>query len=296
MILPRRKNMVTENRVTERRMESNGTEALANLNNDVFSGVVRRLRSFAEEGPQDWKIKSAGGSKYRLLVANTPELRERAFRLGCRVYKEMGYIKEDEHPLLCSRFDARADTFVLLVADEQNHDVATLSLVFDSEEDGLPLDEIFCPEADKLRTRGKRTAEIVRLAVDGKIGGGREIILHLFNFAYVYAKHVKNCDGFLITVNPRHVPFYVRSWGFEVIGEERACPKVQNAPAVLLYLCFVYVSTRAWREAGRPAKPGDRSSLYPYAYPPEAEPFIASFLRLRHAPMSAEEALRLGLR
>jgi UDP:flavonoid glycosyltransferase YjiC (YdhE family) len=291
----RRKNMMTKNRVAERRTENNSTDSFTNLS-DAFVSVVRKLRAFAEEGPEEWNIKAGGGSKYRLLVANTSELRERAFRLGSRVYKEMGYIKEQSQALLYSRFDARSDTFVLLVADEHNHDVATMTLVFDSEEEGLPLDDIFCPEADKLRTRGKRTAEIVRLAVDGKIGGGREIILHLFNFAYVYAKHVEKCDGFLITVNPRHVPFYVRSWGFEVIGAERACPKVQNAPAVLLYLCFVYVSTRAWREAGRPAKPGDRSSLYPYAYPPEAEPFIASFLRQRHAPMSAEEALQLGLR
>jgi hypothetical protein len=253
---------------------------------DTYPQLLRQLRRWTLEAPNAWPVTSGNGKHFRLLVANTPELRERAFRLGFRVYGERGYVDENERGLLCSYFDAQPDTFILLAADEENNDVATLTLVFDSEEDGLPLDDIFCGEADKLRARGKRAAEIVRLAVDKQFGGGREVILHLFNFAYIYAKHVKNYDGFLITVNPRHAPFYARSWGFEALGAERACPKVRSAPAVLLYLCFVYVSTRALLEAGRQAGPQERSSLYPHAYPPEAEPFIAAFLNHRQRPMS----------
>ena len=285
--------MIAQNRVAAILAERQ-TAAFAE-GSGSFAGVFRRLRTLVEEGPAEWDITSAGNRKFRLLVAGTPELRERAYRLGARIYKQMGYLPADGPELLVSKYDARPDTFTLLVADEDDRDVATLTLVFDGSEDGLPLDDVYRPEADRLRVRGKHLAEIVRLAVDGPRGGSREVLLHLFNFAYIYAKCVKNCDGFLITVNPHHVPFYVRSWGFEVVGAERACPKVQDAPAVLLHLCFVYVAARAWREAGRPAQSGDRSSLYPNAYPPEAEPFIAAFLKHRHKPMTTEEAERLGL-
>jgi hypothetical protein len=207
----------------------------------------------------------------------------------------MGYIPEDGPNLLCNRFDADPETFVLLVTDAHGCDVATMTLVFDSAENGLPLDDIFQADADRFRARGKRLAEIVRLAVDPSGRSGREVLIHLFNFAYVYAKHVKGYDGFLVTVNPRHAPFYERSWGFKVYGEEKPCPKVQNAPAILLHLCFAYVSERALREAGRPVKPGEKATFYTHAYPTEAEPFIAAFLRNRHNPMTQDEATRLGL-
>jgi hypothetical protein len=262
-----------------------------------FHDIFRKLRRLAENGPEAWDIQGDGDvkGKFRLLVANTPELRERAFRLGARVYKKMGYLPETSPDLLCSRFDARPDTFILLVVGEDGRDAATLTLVFDSEEDGLPLDDIYQPEADVLRAKGRRLAEFVRLAVDDSIRGHQEILVHMFNFCHVYAFHVMNLDDFLITVNPRHVAYYRRLLGFEVGGVEKLCPKVQNAPALLLRLTREYVETQVHLTAGSYQRERNHRSLYPFFYAQEVEPFIAAFLKHRHKPMTAAEAERLGL-
>lgn len=270
-------------------------EAADDLDESFFPSLLRNFRRHALESPNAWPITDGRKKKFRLMVANSPDLRERAYRLGYRVYRKMGYIEADERAMLCSRFDAHPDTFVLLVTDETGEDVATLTLVFDTETEGLPLDDIFFLEADKLRARNRRSAEIVRLVVAEKVGGGREVLLHLFNFAYIFAKTVKQSDGFLITVNPRHAPYYVRSLGFQSSSDVKPCPKVRGAPAVLLHLDFAVAVERVVREAGLPPQAGAKSSLYPFLYSPEAEPFIAAFLANRHRPMGCEEAEHLGL-
>jgi hypothetical protein len=266
------------------------------VSTDPFVSVLQSFRGLIADGPLGWEFQAQGERKFRLLVANTPELRERAFRLGARIYKQMGYIPESGPELLASHFDARPDTFVLLAADEQGRDAATLTLVFDSEEDGLPLDDIYQEEADVLRARGRRVAELVRFAVDDSVRGNREVLIHIFNFCYVFARLVMNYTDFAVTVNPRHAAYYRKLLGFEIMGEERVCPKVQGAPAVLLRVSFEYGAERVRASGGKQQRSREDRSLYPFFYAPEAEPFIAAFLKHRHKPMTAPEMERLGLK
>jgi hypothetical protein len=286
--------MMAANEKTQPVINSRVSDRLGMVGGDPFSHIFRSLRQLVELGPQEWDITAAQKKNFKLLVANNPILRERSFRLGAEVYQKMGFVGENSE-LLYSNFDARPDTFVLLVENEERKDVATLTIVCDSDEDGLPLDDIYLDEADRIRARGRRTAEIVRLAVDDSIRGSREVLVHLFNFAFIYARYVAQCDDFVITVNPHHAAYYGKLLGFKQIGEERACPKVQNAPAVLLHLPLEYPTERIRRSGGKLARNGDDRSLYPFFYTAEAEPFIAAFLRHRHMPMTVEEIERFGL-
>jgi hypothetical protein len=285
--------MIAENRIATRL--TGELPMKKTTGNFSFADVMRELRSLAENGPSEWDVHAGGGKRYRLLAANTPELRERAFRLGARIYKQMGYIPAAGPELLYSHFDARPDTFILLVADEQNRDAATVTLVFDSEEDGLPLDDIYQTEADHLRAKGRRLMEMVRLVVDDSLRSSREVLVHLFNFCSIYTQHVMGYTDCLITVNPHHAAFYRKLLGFEIVGKERACPKVQNAPAVLLGVSKEYVQKRVRESGGRLRRNAEDRSLYPHFYAQEAEQFIAAFLKHRHQPMTQAETVRYGL-
>jgi hypothetical protein len=90
-------------------------------------------------------------------------------------------------------------------------------------------------------------------------------------------------------------PYPSKLFGFEVGGAEKACPKVQNAPALLLRLTREYVETQVRLTAGSYQRERNHRSLYPFFYAQEVEPFIAAFLKHRHKPMTAAEAERLGL-
>jgi hypothetical protein len=259
-----------------------------------ISTLFRKLRHLAETGPTYWSIASERGKMFRLFVANTPALREQAFQLGARLYRRMGYVPAEGQERLVSSFDDHPDTLILLITDEDGRAAATATIVYDNETDGLPLDDIYQAEADKLRAHGRRLAEYVRLAVDDSVRGCREVLVHLFSFGTIYSWLVMDYDDFVITVNPRHAPYYQRLLGFETVGEVKTCPKVQNAPAVLLRLSREYMERRISESGGRLTRERADRSLYPFFYAPEAEPFIAAFLRHRHKPMTMAEAKRLG--
>jgi hypothetical protein len=52
-----------------------------------------------------------------------------------------------------------------------------------------------------------------------------------------------------IEVNPRHAPFYRRKLGFEMVGEQKMCRRVQ-APAVLLHQKLSYIAEQIIRYGG----------------------------------------------
>jgi hypothetical protein len=153
--------MMAANEKTQPVINSRVSDRLGMVGGDPFSHIFRSLRQLVELGPQEWDITAAQKKNFKLLVANNPILRERSFRLGAEVYQKMGFVGENSE-LLYSNFDARPDTFVLLVENEERKDVATLTIVCDSDEDGLPLDDIYLDEADRIRARGRRTAAVAK--------------------------------------------------------------------------------------------------------------------------------------
>ena len=109
---------------------------------------------------------------------------------------------------------------------------ATLRLGLDSGA-GLQADALYEREIDPLRSASRRVAEVTRLAIDAPCHPA-PLLYALFEQAMGYLRHQPPITDLVIEVHPRHARFYVQRFGFNQIGAERVCERV-NAPAVLLH-------------------------------------------------------------
>jgi len=142
----------------------------------------------------------------------------------------------------------------------------TLSLRLDSAS-GLRADELYRPEIEAYRIRGRVVCEMTGFAVDRDYGS-REMLACLFHLLYLYAHRRHGCSDLFIEVNPRHVGFYEQRLRFRIAGPERTCLRVA-APAVLLHLDLGYVEAllrRAVHDRSATAR-----SLYAFFFPPHEE-------------------------
>ncbi|MCD6681431.1 MAG: N-acetyltransferase [Burkholderiaceae bacterium] len=205
--------------------------------------------------------------RFKIRLANTEGSRSSASYLIQKMYGWRGYavspLSADKRP-------------ITIVASDGAQALATISIGFDSQEK-LLADELYGPELDSLRAGGARLCEFTRLAVD-RNEQSREVLAMMFHVAYMYARRFANCTDLLIEVNPRHVRFYRAMLGFEAIGEERTCPRV-NAPAVLLRLDLSYAQRQIARFGGHREWATKVRSLYPLAFSPREEDGICGRLR-----------------
>lgn len=211
---------------------------------------------------------------YQISSAHSCGQRSSASSLIHRMYATRGYLSAalpDEPP----------PTRMTLVAREHDATVATLSIGFDSPT-GLHVDALFLPEVDVLRQAGRRVCEFTTLAMD-QLVRSRRVLASLFHMAYIHAHRVQGFDTLLIEVNPRHVLYYRRMLGFEVMAAQRHSARVE-APAVLLGVNFSYIREQIERFGGRlDGAPGERS-MYPDFFSPSEEASIV------HRLMPADHA------
>ena len=111
--------------------------------------------------------------------------------------------------------------------------VSTLSVYVDNP-GGLPLDSVYPDELARLRSGGRRLAE-VGLFGDRRdhLNRSAEGLFELMRFAYCYGVYGK-CDEAVIGIHPDHAAFYKRFFAFEQIGETRSYATVKDSPVVLL--------------------------------------------------------------
>jgi len=170
---------------------------------------------------------------------------------------------------------------ITLLVFKLGQSVGTVSLNLDSES-GLLLDELYKPEADKLRQLGRRLSEVCKFAVDHVVNSKR-LLATMFHIVFIFAYRIHNCTDFLIEVNPRHVAFYRRMLGFERWGEERTCARVA-APALLLRLDLDHMCRMIQAFGGRGDGARGERSLYPYFFSPAEEKGITR--RILHDPLA----------
>ena len=216
------------------------------------SNVISFPKSPGLHEVQDLVLARSGCTLRR---ARTSEQRNQASLLIKNMYEGRGYVTDTAATL--------SDGFNLVTLEASDHDnvVGTLSLRIDSA-GGLFADELYRSEIDILRKTGHRICEMTKLAFD-PAHSSKEIIASLFHLGYIYASSIYHCTDLLIEVNPRHVAFYQRRLGFQVIGEERNCPRV-DAPAVLLLVATDYMEKQIIRFAG--SRNSGEKSFYPYFF------------------------------
>lgn len=173
-----------------------------------------------------------GEEGLRTVVAIFPEQLQAAEHLVRRRYAWRGY-----HVALSEDFDAGTPGSegqpVTLLAEERGKLLGTLTVRPDSPH-GLLAEESYASEIEQLRREGHRVGELVKLAVEEGVDWKRALDA-LVQSAYLVTHVVHALTDVLIEVNPRHVRFYQRMFGFMVAAGERICARA-GAPSVLLQL------------------------------------------------------------
>lgn len=174
--------------------------------------------------------------------ARMDEDRAQAVALIARIYQKSGYAKPGGESAISTWLSSpSAATFAARIGETL---LGTITVIGDSPA-GLPMDSLFKDLVDPLRKEAGKLAEVGQFAIDRELvrefqkehpreALDRAISLSLFRAALSYGLR-QQFDLFCITVNPKHEAFY-RSVGFEVFGETRSYPSVENAPAVPMRL------------------------------------------------------------
>ena len=179
-------------------------------------------------------------------IAETREELEEAYRVVHDTYVEEEYM--DPHPskMRIKLMNAHPHT-ITFIGKKEDHVAITLTVIPDSPL-GLPVDDIYKQEVDRLRAMQRSVVEVGSLAShvlyrDHKKNSHMEIITRLKNIALhidmasiVYSSHYLNADDMVIAVHPKHKKFYEQVLLFEPFGEEKAYPDVKGNLAVGLRL------------------------------------------------------------
>lgn len=195
---------------------------------------------------------------YSIHLVNSFKQRIKASTLIKRMYASRGYSTESNSVF------SHAPNQLTFLASIGDIVAGTLTLKIDSEE-GLLADELYQSEIDYFRKKGKRVCELSKLVLDPQ-HGSKEMIAVLFQFAYIYARNLYQATDFFCEVNPRHATPQRRMFGFQQIGEEKTCPRV-NAPAVLLHLEHKFIKKQINSLAGTCDTNTTSRSLYPHCIP-----------------------------
>ena len=216
------------------------------------------LHSLLQDGLDDRCSSSSDISRrlFQIRMADSAGKRSDASILINRMYATRGYrcagLPENE-----------ASRRITLVASEHDETIGTISIGFDSRE-GLLVDALFGAETAEMRRAGHRLCEFTKLAIDGVVRS-RRVLASLFHVAYLYSHRVLGGTHLMIEVNPRHVNYYKRMLGFQVVGPERLNERV-NAPAVLMCLDFNHASAQIEKFGGRSETSASERSLYPFFF------------------------------
>ena len=178
-------------------------------------------------------------SGLRTVVALHPEQRRAAEHLVRRRYAWRGYRASNDD---CDRTTAFAEGRpVTLLAEDGGRLLGTLTVRPDSPH-GLLAEESYSTEIERLRGAGRRVGELVKLAVEEGVDW-KAALNALVQSAYLITRVVHALTDVLIEVNPRHVRFYERVFGFVVAASERLCVRA-GAPSVLMQLDLVQFGRR----------------------------------------------------
>lgn len=230
---------------------------------------------------------------YTIKIANTLDEREAVFRLGYKTYLEKGYIKENDSKKLICDYDFNEETIILIVQDKEKNIVGSATLVFD-DAFVLPASKVYQQELNSIKMVSKKNTEICRFVINSNCRYSKEILVLLFNYAAIYIHKVKNYDGLVIEVTPRHKNYYKELMCFEEFGGEKQCPQVQNTVGVLLYL-----STQSYRNTiielrSKSNHQKKDRSLFPYFLKLEQENLVANYLTNQATPMNEIEKQYFG--
>jgi hypothetical protein len=167
---------------------------------------------------------------YVFKIADSTDELLNAYKLLYHEYLHAGYIKQNKNKILFTKYHLLPKTTVF-VAKFGKFTVSTATLVRDSKQFGLPMDDLYRKELHTLRNDNRKIVEVGSLA-SNKFQFTRSGIQNFTKLLFLYCVFI-DTDDVCVMVNPKHVPLYKRLCDLEIFGEEKFYPKV-NATAVAL--------------------------------------------------------------
>ena len=172
-------------------------------------------------------------SHFKFRLATTHGRKQLARMLVQKMYATRGYeteaIDTTTAPEAASLVQAIDDSppeeleapaeLTLVVSDSKERPCGTMSMIFDSDK-GLPADEVFKDLLDPLRNEGRRLIEVGRLAID-RTEASKRLFAGMLHIFLIYATVIHRCTDCIIEVNPRHVGYYKRMLGWDVLSDTR---------------------------------------------------------------------------
>jgi len=234
----------------------------------IYGDVALRMKNLTvEELDASRDDPGAIPGAFKIRIARSPDLHRDATILVENRYSWRGLLPPR------TRTDPNLLTFV---AYDEGKLVGTVGIRLDSP-DGLAADGLYADEISAVRAGGYRVCEFTRLAVDVS-SVSKPVIAALFHTAYLLAYRLRQFNFAVIEVNPRHVGYYRRALGFEILGPERHNARV-DAPAVLMCTPFESIAENLRRYAGRDPSEVKTRSLFVYGFTPDEEASILARLR-----------------
>ncbi len=154
-------------------------------------------------------------------IATTTDEMEQAFELVTKQYTSVG-LHENEKQLRLTKYHLLPDSKVFIaikkMPDGKEKVVGTFSLIIDSSM-GLPMDEIYQYDLDRLRITGLKLSEVIGLAVSAdNLSAKNNIVMYLFKICLQYSRECDVSD-LLCSVTQKHISFYEDLLLFQPIGE-----------------------------------------------------------------------------
>lgn len=181
---------------------------------------------------------------YVFKIADSTDELLNAYSLLYQEYLHAGYIKQNTNKILFTKHHLLPKTTVF-VAKSGKTILSTATLVRDSKQFGLPMDELYGTELKKLRSDQRKILEVGSLA-SNRYQFTRSGIQNFTKLLFLYCVFL-DADDVCVMVNPKHVPLYKRLCDLEVFGKEKYYPKV-NAPAVALRADVSQVREKLYRK------------------------------------------------
>lgn len=173
------------------------------------------------------------GGEVIIQVANQIGRRQKAYQLLYDLYSKMGITQNNGDGLWLSIHDALPETITFVSEDWRGCIEGALTVVFDSSI-GLPADDLYKKEIDKMRNGGEQVCEIVSLGINNKGKASIKILASLFYCAFLHAWQKEKTTAVIITVHSDLENFYRQRVTFQKLGPKRNYAKVNGAPTVLL--------------------------------------------------------------
>lgn len=192
---------------------------------------------------EEYEYRCGPSGKWRIVVANSKELRESAFKLVYEIYLSKGYNVRSASGsgVWCTIHSFHPKT-VIFLALEGRQPIGTVSVIPDSQL-GLPSDIIFPENVQKLRNEEKRLCEVSALVVDEKVSGGSlELLMHFFRLTYITSYCILQCTDVVCTFMAHHAMFYERVLLFDSVS-----PEVKMSPRTGQPVMFGWINLKTMK-------------------------------------------------